>query len=646
MRHQRLVFGALLALVLALLFGATMQRDINGSNDTYVIDTGEFQNVAAQWGTGHPTGYPLYSLSVAAFANTLRLVGIPPALGGSVLSVVLAILTFVGLAIFLGRLGVAPPIAAVAALVPAGTLSIWVFAVVADVRAMLLFLLVVAYLTASQWWRDRRPGWLYALALVMGFAVGHHRLAVLALPALLIFVAPLLWDTLRTRARRLVIAAVLFPLPFLIYLYLPLRGWMGGPWVYGQPTTWRGFWDIVLAREYTALMQPASTPVGFADNVSYVASTLQSLMPWLILLASVAGLVIGLIPHPLSPSPTRGEGEQEDNVRRWAALSVLALVAANLVFALLWPRAVYLPATLMPSLLALPVGLALLADVAARWIGARTSALVGNGLAVAVLLLAIIPLAWTNGPQIAAITHDGYGRDLIQRVAAAHFAPPPSGPIIMAPWGREYFALTYGKEMGDLPPLDIVDHRANMEALVASGRPLLAVSPTFYTFPLAWWDKRLKRAYLSSADGGLVRVANRPALTDADVPAGQTAVPMGPISLRGWRVTPVDDGKAWRVSLYWQANEKPKQDYSVFVHLSDQDRITSPDAIIAQADRSAPVDGWYPTSRWSAGEIVRDDYVVAVPEGRDARLISVGLYTSDGAGGFQNLGVVDIPLPS
>ena len=81
-------------------------------------------------------------------------------------------------------------------------------------------------------------------------------------------------------------------------------------------------------------------------------------------------------------------------------------------------------------------------------------------------------------------------------------------------------------------------------------------------------------------------------------------------------------------------------------HLSDQERIGGPDDIIAQADRAAPVDGWYPTSRWSAGEIVRDDYLIPVPEGRDARLISVGLYTTDGAGGFQNLGAVDIPLPS
>ncbi len=650
MRHPRLVFGALLVLVLVLLYGATMQHDINGSNDTYVIDTGEFQNVAVLWGTGHPTGYPLYSLSVAAFAHALRLVGIPPAVGGSVLSVLLAILTVVGLAIFLGRLGVAPPIAVTAALVPAVTLPIWIFAVVTDVRAMLLFLLTLAYLAASQWWKDRRPRWLYALAMVMGFAVGHHRLAILALPAMLVFVAPLLWNTLRTRPRRLVVAAVLFPLPLLIYLYLPLRAWMGATWVYGDPTTWRGLWDIALAREYTGLMQPAGTAAHLTDNIAYVASTIGAVLPWPILLAGLVGLVLGLVPHPLAPSPTRGDGGQEGEIKRgirwWAALSVLALLGANLVFALLWPRAVYLPATLMPSLLVLAVGLGILADALARWIATRTSSLVGTIAAVAALALAIIPLALTDGPQVAAISHDPYSRALIDTVAAAHFAPPPTGPVIVAPWGREYFALMYGKAMGELPPLEIVDHRANMEAMAASNRPLLVVSPTFYTFPLSWWDKRLKRAYLSSADAGLVRVADRPTLGEADIPAGQAAVAMGPISLRGWRVTPLADGRSWRLSLYWQANDKPKADYSVFVHLSDRERIDGPDAIIAQADRAAPVDGWYPTSRWSKGEIVRDDYVVTAPAGRDARLISVGLYTTDGAGGFQNLGVADIPLPS
>ena len=35
--------------------------------------------------------------------------------------------------------------------------------------------------------------------------------------------------------------------------------------------------------------------------------------------------------------------------------------------------------------------------------------------------------------------------------------------------------------------------------------------------------------------------------------------------------------------------------------------------ILAQADRANPVDGWYPTSRWRPGEIVRDSYLLPVP---------------------------------
>jgi len=72
--------------------------------------------------------------------------------------------------------------------------------------------------------------------------------------------------------------------------------------------------------------------------------------------------------------------------------------------------------------------------------------------------------------------------------------------------------------------------------------------------------------------------------------------------------------------------------------------IDSPDDIVAQVDASAPVHGWYPTSLWSPGEIVRDDYVIAPSSDRTAKTIEVSLYTQDASGNFQNFGRQVIPL--
>lgn len=121
---------------------------------------------------------------------------------------------------------------------------------------------------------------------------------------------------------------------------------------------------------------------------------------------------------------------------------------------------------------------------------------------------------------------------------------------------------------------------------------------------------------------------------------------MGPsILLRAWRVESIQAGRSWRLTLYWQAVAPIERDYSVFVHATDRGTIDGPDAIIAQADSFAPVYGWYPTTRWSAGEIVRDDYMIQSPSDRQARNVSVGMYFQDAAGVFQNVGEHPIALP-
>jgi len=64
------------------------------------------------------------------------------------------------------------------------------------------------------------------------------------------------------------------------------------------------------------------------------------------------------------------------------------------------------------------------------------------------------------------------------------------------------------------------------------------------------------------------------------------------------------------------------QDYTVFTHLVDEKQN-----IWGQKD-NPPVDGFYPTSRWEAGEIVRDQYDILIsPEAPPGEhQIEVGMY--------------------
>jgi uncharacterized membrane protein len=73
--------------------------------------------------------------------------------------------------------------------------------------------------------------------------------------------------------------------------------------------------------------------------------------------------------------------------------------------------------------------------------------------------------------------------------------------------------------------------------------------------------------------------------------------------------------------LFWQAREKIERDYLVCLQLQDED------GQVWGQDRSRPVEGAYPTTRWDEGEIVRDqrDWIIPpdVPSGRHRLLISL-----------------------
>ena len=64
----------------------------------------------------------------------------------------------------------------------------------------------------------------------------------------------------------------------------------------------------------------------------------------------------------------------------------------------------------------------------------------------------------------------------------------------------------------------------------------------------------------------------------------------------------VRGGENLHLTLYWRATGEIENDYTVFTHLIDEES-----RIWGQKD-SQPLDGYYPTSLWEKGELIKDEY--------------------------------------
>ncbi|MEA3336417.1 MAG: hypothetical protein U9R25_10940 [Chloroflexota bacterium] len=114
-------------------------------------------------------------------------------------------------------------------------------------------------------------------------------------------------------------------------------------------------------------------------------------------------------------------------------------------------------------------------------------------------------------------------------------------------------------------------------------------------------------------------------------PAGITAVDAtfgDQIRLAGYHLENQEarPGEELHLTLYWQAMQSLPADYSVFVHLVDENGILQ-----AQQD-SYPGEGALATSDWPLGVLIPDQHVVRIPETAPAphRLkVNVGLYDYD-----------------
>jgi hypothetical protein len=625
-RTHRAIFGLVVTLVLLIaIYFPTLLTQINGGNDPYMDDVGEIQVALNVWGTVHMTGYPLFTMLGNLSVSILRSLGVTPATAPALYSMawgLLALVVFYALVLHLTR---RIEITVVATLLLGLARSIWVHNVIAEVYSMSFAIQVI--LLAIALWRPFAIGQpardrIWLLALIGGIGVAHHRLIVFMAPGLLVAV----WPALRAEGNRLwktlAVALIVGLLGFLPYLYLPARAVAHADWVYGDPSTLQGIWHEFSGAEAEYLMRlPVDANAWINDFVGTFRLLATELTPPIAIAGGIA-LLWAMI---------------RSRFKHQARIAFICILGYFL-FLFAFRRVVMAQAVAMPIVMVLVLAIALafyrimtLLKLALR-INSR-QILRSRWRYLPVGIFAAIILIWLRSAQFSFIyqlTHNDTGLQMID--LAKHVPREGGSAILMLPWGPRYHAVAFSKlvtkENADLP---LVDHKANFKMLSTQGNTLYTSRDTFYQFPLSWWDSQIGRAYLSSAADGLVAIRREPLTQSLGQP--QAVVGHGVVMRNVSLCTDVD---SIHLTVTWGAEQTPDLDMSVFVHLLDGETF------LRDAGTNAPVYGWYPTSRWTSGEVVYDNYVL--PRLAQATSVSIGMYTHPTPNEFQNYGKVALPL--
>ncbi len=648
-RQRSTVVWVGLAAVLALaLFVSTLQVGINGSESAYATDAGEIQNALPRWGTIHFTGYPLYTASGSLMVTLFRLLGIAPAAGASLVSALWGAVAVGALALLACTVGAPGPVALLASLLAAVSLSTWIDASLAEIHT-----LSMAFTTGSLWLALRfgRTGarrdllWFAAVATQ---GVAHQRALAFLAPALLVLV----WPQRRVIWRYALPVVAISLLAPLSYLYLPWRYWQGSDWTFGQTGTWQGFTKMILDTKADRIIALPGSAGEWLARAGLTANLLAEDLP-----LPLAGLgFLGLV-WPCA-ARLRARPSEEVAAPNCAPRESLGLLLAALPYLglclIIWEGRVSdaLLAAKLPAIHLAALGLAMLAGALVRALPRL------RWVPMVALALPLLLLTLANRPQVLAITRDPRAEEVIATAAAAARAgeATPGHPItLMALWGHDYWALAYASEYrSELPGLTLVDHNAHFEAIVASGERLWTLDKTFYALPPDWWAQRLGPISLSSVFPGVIEIAPQPA-TPTRPPSLGPAIDLGNgieiVSAQLERaVAPRADGttlvseERLVVSVYWRAQCDELDDYAVAVHLLAANPPAGPEDLLGQADAAHPIGGWYPTSTWRAGEVVRDDYVIPLSDGRAPIGVRLGMYQVGTDGGFTNTEWLFLPL--
>ncbi|MCL4459829.1 MAG: glycosyltransferase family 39 protein [Chloroflexi bacterium] len=300
-------------------------------------------------------------------------------------------------------------------------------------------------------------------------------------------------------------------------------------------------------------------------------------------------------------------------------------------------------AGVLPLLFVLPA-IAMVAawDKLQKWLPLAKKAriLQATGMA-AVVLLAVIEGGWTARDYFGRWagrpdTGDAFN---VAEVTLADYLNqlPASTRVYVGPLARDHPTVRF-----------LTKHWEMVRPFPASCLPLPETASTdvIYLLGVSPDPGRIRRYFPQGNSGPTVEDPyGRPVFRSYFIPAG-TRLQSPPAPSHSLRVSLGEEiellgydldgtlraGENLSLTLYWRARRAPLKDYTIFIHLVDED------GHIWSQRNSGPGDGDYPTSYWDQGEVVIDRHTLPIPSDAvpDTYNIVIGMYPE---GGGARLGI-------
>ncbi len=586
--------GVLLLFLTFVLYVRTLAPDVVDA------DGGEFQFAAWNFSLVHPTGYPLYLILGGLFQHILPVGN--PAYRLNLFTALTAALAVGAVYLAVHALTRSRLAAFVATASLALSRTFWFDASAAEVYDLNAFFVALLIWLAMRWQTQPTAVRFSAFCFAFGLSLTHHRSIILWIPAFALFFIFIAVPNLKSRLSNLKsypplagYGLLLFCIPLLLYLYVPLRA-ASSPYA-----------TLPLAPG-SALQVFDTSPAGLTNYL--LGRVFQFELGWDAVSTARLAAVPGLLLEQLLPVGILFAlaGFLSMVARRdWARLWLLAFGAvATVIFASIYHIGdiahYYIPLYLVCALW-IGVGLEGILELAHDKMTGRPRLLVL--LEVTLGATVLVPQLVFNF-SFADRSHETQAREQWTRMLAG---PIPQNAILvsndrdemMPLWYIQYVENTRRDVLGLFPLITPAPEHANVVRLTDS---LLNVRrPIFFVKPMPGLDIKYR---LDTSASPLVRVI-APAVTLLPQYAADAHV-ADSMQVIGYSLTL--DPAGLRVAVYWQPTAKLTSNYTGFVQLVDANGVK-----VAQGNDHQLGGDYYPTSMWNVGEYLRDEQHIPLPTG-------------------------------